>query len=62
MSVSRIEDMNVTVTDSERAAGVMEAVFGWRARWRGPARDGGHTIRVGSPSDHIAFYTSREAD
>lgn len=60
MSAPRIEHVNVTVTDPERAARLMEAVFGWRVRWRGPARDGGHTIHVGSPSDYVALYTGRD--
>jgi len=41
----------------------METVFGWRVRWRGPARDGGHTIHVGSSDDYLALYTGGgEAD
>lgn len=35
MSESRVEHVNVTVTDPARAARLMEAVFGWRVRWRG---------------------------
>ena len=35
----------------------MEAVFGWKVRWRGPARDGGHTIHIGSNNHYLALYT-----
>ena len=57
MPAPRIEHVNVTVTDPDRAARLMEALFDWKVRWRGPARDGGHTIHVGSDSDYLALYT-----
>jgi catechol 2,3-dioxygenase-like lactoylglutathione lyase family enzyme len=60
MSASRIEHVNVTVTDPDRAAKLMEALFGWHVRWRGPARDGGHTIHVGSDDSYVALYTGRD--
>lgn len=57
MALPRIEHVNVTVSDPERAARLMEALFGWRVRWQGPARDGGRTIHVGSDDDYVALYT-----
>ena len=57
MSTLRIEHVNVTVTDPERAAALMQAMFGWRVRWSGAARDGGHTIHVGEDDHYIALYT-----
>jgi catechol 2,3-dioxygenase-like lactoylglutathione lyase family enzyme len=60
MNAPRIEHVNVTVSDPERAAGLMNAVFGWQERWRGPARDGGRTIHIGSPEHYLALYTTRE--
>src|SRR5688500_1118444 len=57
MASTRIEHVNVTVSDPERAAGLMEALFGWRVRWQGPARDGGRTIHVGSAEHYVALYT-----
>ena len=59
MALPKIEHVNVTVTDPARAAHLMEALFDWRIRWRGPARDGGHTIHVGSNDHYIALYTGR---
>ena len=56
MPALRIEHVNVTVTDHERAARLMQAVFDWRIRWRGPARDGGETIHVGTGEHYIALY------
>jgi catechol 2,3-dioxygenase-like lactoylglutathione lyase family enzyme len=61
MSAPRIEHVNVTVTDAERTAQLMEALFDWRVRWRGPARDGGRTIHVGSSDHYIALYAERDA-
>jgi catechol 2,3-dioxygenase-like lactoylglutathione lyase family enzyme len=55
----RIEHVNVTVTDPERTAALMEAIFGWRVRWQGPARDGGRTIHVGTDDHYLALYTGR---
>ena len=61
MSMPRIEHVNVTVTDAERTATLMETLFGWQVRWSGAARDGGHTIHVGSSDHYIALYTGRDA-
>jgi catechol 2,3-dioxygenase-like lactoylglutathione lyase family enzyme len=59
MAAGRIEHVNVTVTDPARAAALMQALFGWRIRWQGPALGGGHTIHVGSDHDYLALYTGR---
>ncbi len=53
----RIEHVNVTVSDPDRAARLMESLFGWHVRWQGPARNGGRTIHVGSDDHYIALYT-----
>jgi catechol 2,3-dioxygenase-like lactoylglutathione lyase family enzyme len=56
----RIEHVNVSVSDPERAARLMESLFGWRVRWQGPARDGGRTIHVGSDAHYLALYSGRD--
>lgn len=61
MSEPRIEHVNVTVSDPERAARLMETLFGWHERWRGPARNGGRTIHVGSDRHYLALYTGGRA-
>ena len=53
----RIEHVNVTVRDPERAARLMQDLFGWRVRWRGPALLGGRTVHVGSDDHYLALYT-----
>ena len=60
MSSPRIEHVNVTVTDPDRAAALMQALFGWRVRWQGPAMSGGRTIHVGSDESYVALYAPRE--
>lgn len=57
MALPRIEHVNVTVTDPERAARLMESVFGWKVRWQGPSMAGGHTIHVGTGEHYVALYT-----
>jgi catechol 2,3-dioxygenase-like lactoylglutathione lyase family enzyme len=59
MAAGRIEHVNVTVSDAERAAGLMESLFGWKVRWQGPAQGGGRTIHVGTGDNYVALYTGR---
>ncbi|MBV8393239.1 MAG: VOC family protein [Alphaproteobacteria bacterium] len=59
MSIPRIEHVNVTVRDPDRVARLMGELFGWRVRWRGPARDGGLTIHVGSDDHYVALHTGK---
>ncbi len=59
MPAPRLEHVNVTVSDPERAARLMETLFGWHVRGQGPARDGGHTIHIGSADHYVALYTGR---
>ena len=60
MSTPRLEHVNVTVSNPERAARLMEELFGWQVRWKGAARNGGHTIHVGSKEHYLALYTGRD--
>jgi catechol 2,3-dioxygenase-like lactoylglutathione lyase family enzyme len=57
MSTPRIEHVNVTVRDPQRAARLMQDLFGWRVRWQGPGRDGGFTVHVGSDDHYLALWT-----
>ena len=60
MPALRLEHVNVSVTDPERAARLMQDIFGWRIRWQGPARDGGRVIHVGTDDHYIALWTGPE--
>jgi catechol 2,3-dioxygenase-like lactoylglutathione lyase family enzyme len=54
----RIEHVNIAVTDPERAARLMEVLFGWHVRWRGKSQSGGDAVHVGS-NDHYVALTTR---
>jgi catechol 2,3-dioxygenase-like lactoylglutathione lyase family enzyme len=56
MAGLRLEHVNVTVADPDRAAKLMEALFDWRVRWQGPAISGGRTVHVGADDYYIAVY------
>ncbi len=58
MAQARIEHVNITVSDPQRAANLMKELFGWDIRWQGPARDGGTAVHVGSPISYIALYAA----
>lgn len=61
MAFPSIEHINLTVRSPEKSAALMTALFGWRERWRGPARDGGFTIHIGGETSYVAFYTGPDA-
>jgi catechol 2,3-dioxygenase-like lactoylglutathione lyase family enzyme len=56
MPALRLEHVNITVVDLDPPARRIESIFCWRVRWRGPARDGGETIHVGTDDHYIALY------
>lgn len=55
--MSKIEHVNVTVTDPDRTAALMETLFGWKIRWSGEAQNGGRTVHVGSDEQYLAVYS-----
>lgn len=61
MSIPRIEHVNVTVSDPDRAAALMGGIFGWHVRWQGAARDGGRSVHVGSDDHYVALYAGPDA-
>jgi catechol 2,3-dioxygenase-like lactoylglutathione lyase family enzyme len=52
-----LEHVNITVSDIDRSAALLERLMGWHIRWRGPSQMGGETIHVGGEQDYIAVYT-----
>ena len=48
MAQGRIEHVNLTVSDIERSAAVVEKLLGWRQRWRGEA--------MRTPEMRFVFY------
>ncbi|MBD3729668.1 MAG: VOC family protein [Sphingomonadales bacterium] len=55
-----LEHANISVTDIERSAALLENLCGWHIRWRGPAQSGGETIHVGDDHAYVAVYTHPE--
>lgn len=62
MPTGFLEHANLTVSDPERSSALMQKLCGWHERWRGPARDNGWTIHVGSERDYLAFYSNGSAE
>ena len=60
MTSMRIEHVNVSVSDADRTAELMERIFGWHVRWSGPARSGGRTVHVGTGDHYVALYTAAD--
>ena len=57
MPKGHLEHVNITVSDIDRSAALLERLMGWHIRWRGPSQMGGETIHVGGEQDYIAVYT-----
>ena len=57
MTAARLEHVNISVSDPDRLARLLEAITGWQRRWEGPAQSGGHTIHLGGRDDYVAIYT-----
>ena len=53
-----LEHANITVSDPEATAAMLEQIFGWKTRWSGEAINGGFTIHVGSKDSYLAIYNS----
>ena len=53
---AELEHANYTVTDPVATAAWMEKIFGWHIRWQGEAKNGGHSIHVGTDSRYLAIY------
>lgn len=60
MTSGFLEHANITVSDPERSAALLQHLCGWHERWRGPSQLGGWTIHVGNARDYIAVYTKGE--
>lgn len=57
MPAIRIEHVNLTVSNPDRSATLLSAIFGWQERWRGPTQLGGFTIHLGDNMSYVALYT-----
>lgn len=58
MSTGRLEHVNISVTDGERTAALLEKLTGWHRRWEGPSLDNGRSIHLGDEAAYVAIHTS----
>lgn len=58
MSEAVLEHVNVTVQDADATAALLQALFGWRVRWAGLARNGGRTVHVGGEHSYVAVHSN----
>lgn len=58
MTQATLEHVNISVTDPQRSAKLMQDLFGWHIRWEGPAMAGGYTVHVGYDNGYLALYTN----
>lgn len=56
MSVATLEHVNMTVSDPEATARMLEDIFGWKTRWKGPSLGGGFTVHVGTDDHYVGLY------
>ncbi len=54
--MTRLEHLNVTVSDPDATAARLGDLFGWTVRWQGASIHGGRSIHVGTADDYIALY------
>ncbi|HEX8667704.1 MAG TPA: VOC family protein [Allosphingosinicella sp.] len=59
---ARIEHVNMTVSDPDRSAALIERLFGWRVRWAGDAANGGRTVHVGTDGQYLSLYGRPDRD
>ena len=59
---AKLEHVNVTVSDLDRAIQMLGRLFGWKLRWRGSSIYGGETAHVGSDNSYIALYRHAEQE
>ena len=51
-----LEHANITISDLEKTAACMQAVFGWRIRWQGTALESGFTLHIGTETQYLVLY------
>ncbi|MEM9795949.1 MAG: VOC family protein [Pseudomonadota bacterium] len=54
--MTRLEHLNVTVSDPDALAGTLCDRFDWKVRWSGAAMGGGRSVHVGNDDAYVALY------
>lgn len=58
MPTGHLEHVNITVSDPDATASLLEKLTGWHRRWEGPAMSGGRTIHLGTDQSYVALYAN----
>ena len=58
--MTRLEHVNISVSNPNKTAALLQTLFDWKIRWQGPSTLGGHTVHVGTDTDYLALYCSDE--
>lgn len=56
-TTTRLEHVNLTVTDPDASAALLVELFDWHVRWSGGAKNDGYTVHVGTDEDYLALYS-----
>ena len=57
MTQALLEHVNITVSDCEASARLLQDLFGWQVRWQGAAMNNGRTVHVGTDNSYVALYS-----
>ena len=61
LNMSRLEHINITVSNPKSTARMLEQLFGWRIRWEGEGMAGaGYTVHVGGDDSYVAVYSGKD--
>ena len=61
MAHAALEHVNLTVSDPDRTAWMMERLFDWHERWRGVTVGRGFTVHVGNEMSYLALHVPAAA-
>lgn len=56
MTGSRLEHVNISVSNAAATAAWLQEVFGWHIRWEGDSIAGGHSKHVGGTDHYVVAY------
>lgn len=60
MTSGTLEHANLSVTQIDRSAALLQDLLGWSIRWRGDHHRGGETAHVGSKDCYVSLYTRED--
>lgn len=61
LGMTRLEHVNVTVSDPDKTATLLCRLFDWSVRWAGPGMTTGRTVHVGGTDSYVALFSYGEA-